>query len=88
MTTLEKIREKNEVVNSCKNCRYYHAFPPDPDDDDDDPEEDDPTGVCRRYPPRLLVGGLGLLLDSGGRSTGWPEVNAKTGWCGEHVPVS
>ena len=65
---------KQESENqSCASCRYYHAF----EDEDPDADPDEPTGDCRRYPPRLLLS----------RETMFPQV-PKGEWCGEYVPRS
>lgn len=75
-------REKS-VKPTCGLCRYYKAFEHDeePVAGDEEEEEDDPeavTGICRRYPPALFPGIVS--------TSAWPEVSARTGWCGEFTP--
>ena len=78
-------KSKDELVQSCGICRYYKKFEPDeeePKTDDEEEEEEDPetvTGICRRFPPTLFPSVVS--------TTAWPEVSAKTGWCGEFTPA-
>lgn len=70
-------------VDSCFDCRYYFEEPPDPDapDDDEPTGELDLTGVCRRYPPLILLAYPEPV-------TRYPDVAGASDWCGEFTPKS
>jgi len=73
-----KDKKQQRIVEQCGTCRYYledDEFEPDPD------EPDAPTGVCRRFPPRILPGITGAVAL-------FPDVSKTNDWCGEFVPAT
>lgn len=70
--------QEQQKIQSCAGCRYYLEY----DDLETDPEEPDaPTGVCRRYPPKLFPGSpMAVSL--------FPDVSKDVDWCGEFLPVA
>lgn len=84
MMKTAKAKEPTETTACCAVCRYYQAYPytdleADLDDEEDeDEEEEELTGVCRRYPPIVIVGIPVTFIH--------PDVSGKRGWCGEFMP--
>ena len=56
---------------ACSTCRFFDRF-----------YESCASGLCRRYPPRILGKG-----DDGDWIANWPQVDDADG-CGEHQPLN
>ena len=68
--------------DSCEDCRYYRAYIEEPEDaPEDDNDPDTLTGLCRRYPPQVILSYPEPIAIH-------PDVAGVTGWCGEFTPKS
>lgn len=86
-TPIVRSKEKQETTipaPCCKHCRYYledTETETEPDDDEEEEEGAPTTGLCRRYPPIIL-----MAFPSA--TSVFPDVAGTTDWCGEFMPQS
>lgn len=73
MSSMEAARafRPDPTPPTCGGCIFYSDGPKFHESDDDW------MGLCRRAPPRVVMGDRGFVV------TRFPAVNSETDWCGE-----